>query len=44
MMNAAIHWLFSGHHAAAIAGSLSLACFLMAWHLVNRGGAVLKRI
>jgi hypothetical protein len=43
-MNDAILWLFSGHHAAAIAGALSLGCFLMAGHLVNRGGAVLKRI
>lgn len=39
-----LQWFLSGHHAAAVAGSLSLGCFLMAWRLVNRGGAVLNRI
>jgi hypothetical protein len=43
-MNAALSWLFAGQHAAAAAGGLSLACFLAAWHLVARGGAVPKRI
>lgn len=31
--------ILSGPYAAAIAGSLSLACFLMAGRLVYRGGA-----
>ncbi len=43
-MNDAILWLFSDYHASALAGSLSLGCFLMAWRLVSRGGAVSNRI
>ncbi len=42
-MNEALSWLFSGHHAAALAGALSLSCFLAAWHLVQNGSAVPSR-
>jgi hypothetical protein len=42
-MNDTLLWLLSGHHAAAIAGALSLCCFAAAWQLIHSADAVPSR-
>lgn len=42
-MNAVAEFL-AGYHGAEIAGTLSAACFLMAWHLLRRSAPRQSRI